>query len=59
MMIIIKYRIGKRRSHVSYLLSLCHKIQHTVFNVLQNVGSSIGTVQVDITLRFAHKGFIT
>ena len=58
MLVVVKDRVGERHREVSELFGLGKEVQHTVFDVLQDVGLAVRTVQVDITLFLAHEGFI-
>ena len=43
---------------MSYLLRLSHEVQRTMFNELQYVWHSVGTVQVNVTLLLTHECLI-
>ena len=57
-MVVVKDRVGKRHRKVSELFGLRKEVQHAVFDVLQDVGLAVRTVQVDIALFFAHERFV-
>ena len=56
--VVVQNRIGKRRSHVTNLLSLCHQIQGAVLDELQHIGHSIRTMQIHIALFLAHESLV-
>ena len=57
-MVVVEDRVGERRGHVSDLLGLCHEVQHTVFDKLQDVGHAVRTVQFHIALLLAHESLV-
>ena len=58
MMVVVEYGVGECLSHVTDLLCLCHEVQRTMLDELQDVGHAIGTVQIDIALLLTDKGLV-
>ena len=58
MVVIVENGVRKCRSHVSYLLGLCHEVQCSMFDELQDVRHSVRTMQVDIALLLADEGLV-
>ena len=57
-MIVVENGIRKRRGHVSDLLSLCHEVQGTMLDELQDIRFTIRSVQVNIALLLTHEGLV-
>ena len=58
-MVIVEHRVGERRSHVTDLLCLSHEVECAMLNELQDIGHSVGTMQINVTLFLAHEGLVT
>ena len=57
-MVVIEDGIRERLRHVAYLLGLSHEIKYTMLDKLQDIGHTIGAMEVDISLLLTYEGFI-
>ena len=57
-MIVVEDGVRERRGHVTDLLSLCHEVQHTMLDELQDIGHTVGTVELNITLLLTDKRLV-
>ena len=57
-MVVVEDGVRECRSHVSDLLCLCHKVQCTMLNKLQDIRRAVRTVQIDISLLLRDEGLV-
>ena len=57
-MVVVEHRIGEALRHVSNLFGLCHEVQRAMLNILQDVGHTIGSMQIHVALLFAYEGLV-
>ena len=58
-MIVVEYRVGERRGHVTNLLCLCHEVQCAMLDELQDIRHTVRTMQVYIALLLTDEGLVT
>ena len=58
MVVVVEDGIRECRGHVSNLLCLCHEVQRAMLDELQDIGRTVRTMQIDVTLFLANEGLV-
>ena len=57
-MVVVEHRVRECLCHVSDLFSLSHEVQRAVLDELQDIGSAVRTVQINVTLLLTDEGLV-